>query len=103
MINEAGTKAEGNVKIEYQDGKLISANSGKQINVLPSEIKEKINLEPGSIVLADDGTPQYTVKVEVKAKLFRFIPITTSRNFAVDAQTGQSQESTPWWSFLVKY
>ena len=103
MIDEAGIKAEGNVKIEYQDGKLISANSGKEISVLPSEIKEKINLEPGSIVLTDDGTPQYTVKVEVKAKLFRFIPITTSRNFAVDAQTGQSQESAPWWSFLVKY
>jgi hypothetical protein len=103
VINEAGIKAEGNVKIEYQDGKLISANSGKEINVLPSEIKGIINLEPGSIVLTDDGTPQYTVKVEAKAKLFRFIPITTSRNFAVDAQTGQSQESTPWWSFLVKY
>ena len=103
VLSEERIKAESNVKIEYQDGKLISANSGKQINILPSEIKEIINFEPGSIVLTDDGTPQYTINVETKAKLFRFIPITISRNFAVDAQTGQSQESVPWWSFLVKY
>jgi len=46
-------------------------------------------------VLTDAGTPKYAVSVEAKAKLLRFIPITTTRNFAVDAQTGQSQESTP--------
>lgn len=86
-----------------KDGKLIGENSGKPINVMPSEIKDKIGANPKSIELKDNEAPQYVVKVDAKAKLFGFIPMTASRNFEVDAQTGASQEIKPWWKFFVKY
>jgi len=103
VINEKGIKAEGNVKVEYQDGKLTGTNSGKPINVMPSEIKDKVGAQPSDIKIQDNEKPEYVVKVDAKVKLLGFIPISASKNYLVDAETGTSQETKPWWSFLVTY
>lgn len=104
VIQDEGSKAEITGEIEYKDGELIGSNSGKPIEVFPSEIKDKIGgVQPSEIKIEDKEFPQYAVKVDAKAKLLGFIPISTSRNYVVNAQTGASQESSPWWKFLVKY
>ena len=86
-----------------KDGKLVGTNSGKPINILPSEIEDKIGAKPISIEIQDKNGPSYIAKVDANGKLFGFIPISAPKNFQVDAGTGTSQQSNSWWSFLVKY
>jgi hypothetical protein len=86
-----------------KEGKLSGANSGKPINILPGEVKEKIGAEPRSLEINDADKPQYIAKVGAKGKLFGFIPLSISRTYRIDAETGESRETRPWWRFLFKY
>lgn len=102
-IEEGGASVDSNAEIDYQNGTLVGTNSGKSINVLPSELKDKITGNIISSEFQDQTSPTYNVKVEAKGKLLGFIPISAAKNFVVDAQTGATQESAPWWKFFVKY
>ncbi len=96
-------KVDDDVTWLAKDGKLVGENSGKPINIMPSEIKDKVGAEPKSVEFKDEDAPKYEVKIGAKAKLFGFIPVTASRNFEVDAQTGTTRETASWWRFLVRY
>jgi len=102
IIEEDGVRAEGDVEIEYEGGKLVSGTSGKEIRILPSEALDGICDEVRWITIEDTGTPQYLVKVARRGKLFGFIPIPFSSSYQVDATDGQSIEKKPWWSFVVR-
>ncbi len=96
-------KIDDDVSWLTKEGKLVGTNSGKTINVLPSEIEGKIGAKPVSIEIQDKGTPRYLAKVEATGKLFGFIPISAPKTFQVDAENGQTRQSSSWWSFLVRY
>jgi len=102
IMEEDGVRAEGDVEIEYEGGKLVSGTSRKEITIAPSEALDGICDEVRRITIEDKGTPQYLVKVTKKGKLFGLIPIQFSSNYQVDATNGASKEKRPWWSFVVR-
>ncbi len=105
-IEEAGVKAEGNVELEYEQGNLVGAKSGKPIKILPSEaidkIKEKTKEKIKEINLKDEKTLKYIAKTEKRGKLFWVIPLDIPVNYEMDVETGDLKIKKPWWSFLVR-
>lgn len=95
-------KADGNIPLEYAAGALISSKSGKEIKILPSQIKEKTKGKVKDIKINDEGFPKYIAKTESKGKLLGFIPASIIKTYEIDAEDGKIiSEKKPWWSFVA--
>lgn len=102
-IKDGDTQANGTIPLEYAEGMIISSMSGKEIKVMPSELKNK-TLEGNftDIKMIDDGKPMYIVKSEKRGKMLGFIPTTVRREYRISAQNGDITEfNEPWWSSIV--
>ena len=94
--------AKADILINYENGKLVSGKSKKQIKVLPSDIKQKV-AGIKNITLVDEGSPKYLVKSKSKGKLFGAIPVNINRDYEINAETGDTLRiNAPWWSNLVR-
>lgn len=103
-IIDGDTQAQGDIPLEYAGGMLKSSKSGKEIKVMPSELKNKTFKDTNltDIELIDEGMPQYLAKSEKKGKFLGFIPTTVRREYRISAESGDvTDTSAPWWSALV--
>ncbi len=95
-------KADGNIPLEYAAGALISSKSGKEIKILPSQIKEKVKGKVKDIKINDEGTPKYIATTESKGKILGFIPTTITKTYEISAEDGKIiSEKKSWWSFVM--
>ncbi len=93
-------KVETTVPIIYDSGRLISGNSKRQINLLPSEIKRKI-YGAEKIRLEDNKMPIYIVTSKRKEKLFGVIPVSVVTTYKIGAEDGKIIDTKkPFWSFF---
>ncbi|MDO9098036.1 MAG: hypothetical protein Q7U60_07930 [Candidatus Methanoperedens sp.] len=103
-IIDGDIQAQGDIPLEYAGGMLKSAKSGKEIKVMPSELKNKTFKDTNltDLELIDDGKPEYLAKSEKKGKFLGFIPTTVRREYRISAESGiVTETSAPWWSALV--
>jgi hypothetical protein len=99
---EGNITVKGKAALEYSEGVLRAAGSGKPIKVLPSELKDIVKGEVSKVELVDEDVPKYIVKVKEKGKLLGMIPVTVAKESHVNAEEGKIiSEKKPWWSFLV--
>lgn len=102
VIIHGDIKAVGDVPLEYVDGALISSKSGKEIKILPSQIKEKVKGKVKEIKINDEGAPKYTTETESKGKILGFIPTKITKTYEISAESGKIiSEKKPWWSFVT--
>lgn len=96
VSNSIGAKS--NITVKYEDGKLVSGKSKKQIKVLPSDIRQKV-IGIQNIKLADEESPKYFVKSKNKGKLLGTIPVNINRDYEINAETGETlRVNAPWWT-----
>ena len=103
-IIDGDIQAQGDIPLEYVGGMLKSGKSGKEIKVMPSELKTKTFKDTNlvDLELIDDGMPQYLAKSEKKGKFLGFIPTTVRREYWISAESGDiTKENAPWWIALV--
>ncbi len=103
-IIDGDIQAQGDIPLEYVGGMLKSSKSGKEIKVMPSELKNKTFKDTNlvDLELIDDGMPQYLAKSEKKGKFLGFIPTTVRREYWISAESGNiMKENAPWWIAMV--
>lgn len=103
-IKDGDIQVQGAIPLEYTEGAIKSSRSGKEIKIMPSELKNKtlkgINLT--DIQLIDEGKPEYLAKSEKRGKLLGFIPTTVRREYRISAESGNiTSTSAPWWSAIA--
>ncbi len=103
-IKDGDIQVKGAIPVEYTEGAIKSSKSGKEIKIMPSELKNKklkgINLI--DIKLIDEGMPEYLAKSEKRGKLLGIIPTTVRGEYRISAESGDITETNaPWWNSLV--
>jgi hypothetical protein len=76
-----------------------------EVNLRPTAIIEKINIEPKEIELKEENAKAvYKVKTDEGRKLFGFIPVRIETTLTVDAASTEAniiKEEKPWWAFFT--
>ncbi len=76
-----------------------------EVNLRPTAVIEKINIEPKEIELKEENAKAvYKVKADENRKLFGFIPVKVETTLTVDAASTEAniiKEEKPWWAFFT--
>lgn len=101
-ITQGNMTVKGGIKLEYVNDTLIAAESGKPINVMPSQLKDIVKGEIKEVRIIDEEVPKYIVKKEEKGRLFGILSVTMSQEYEINAEHGTIlAEKRPWWSILT--
>ncbi len=95
--------------VKLENGKIISAPSGKPISTDIEEIITNIRNRIGGRVkitnaeITDDGKgPKIVAHVEKSGKILGIVPVTVHAEIVADAAAGEIiNVVSPWWSFFV--
>jgi hypothetical protein len=100
-ISDGDSSADTNETVEIENGTV--SVGGKRIDVMPSEVRTRLNATVKSQRLAMvGGEPAYEVNATRKAKFLWMFEAEMNVQATVDARNGQVvSENRPWWSFLA--
>ena len=104
-ISDGKIVVDGDISIEYENGVLVSSNSGKKISIMPSELGKKTEFLKKNFIkisIVDEGNPKYIAKIEEEGKFIGIIPLSVGIDYEISAETGDIMGvDTPWWSAFV--